>query len=314
MRISWRQLALITLVVAGSYFSVRWVAHRYKNWKPFLHESFYLGRIMEGQGLEGDPRWEARPLTEAEKEQIVALIDRRYHFLHQGRQSYAFVSEDGRTVLKTIKFQHLRPRRWLDLFSWIPPLNRYRLEQVAQMERKRRELYESWLLAFNRLQPETGLICMHLNPTEQWLPRTTLVDAKGFELQVDLNQLVFALQHRAQMMKPVFQQLLDEARLDEARLLLDRFLALLLSEYRRGLSDDTHAFWRNLGVIDGHPIQIDLGKLAYNESYRVPKVYERKLGKSMFHLRRFLSDTSPELREHLEAQLAGLGLECRERR
>jgi hypothetical protein len=307
-RVPWKPaLILLALLVCG-YLGVRIMRHLEKKSDRLSLEPFYLGHVVES--LTYDPRWETAPLTAADTEHLRSVLSQPFFYLGQGHQSYVFTDADGRYVLKCIKYQRIRPVPRLRFFSFlVGPLDPYRLEETAQREKKRNSLYSSWVLAYQQLQPETGLIYVHLNPTDQQFSTTTLVDKKGHRHSFDLDQSAFLLQERVEMLVPHLRGLLTQNGIEEVKQILDRLLVLLVSEYQRGLADNDSAFIRNMGVKEGRPIQIDVGNMAQSERYKDPVVYRQKLRKKVYKLRKWLKWHAPALRDYFDDQLRALGVE-----
>ena len=248
-------------------------------------------------------KWDTHPLSATEKNEIIRALDQPYIYLGKGCQAYVFGSADRKYVIKFFKYQRFRPQSWINLFTFIPAVADYQLTKTAEKQEKLDKVFTSWKIAFEDLKKETGIIYVHLNKTNEWNKSLEITDKLGMKHLVDLDQTEFALQWRATMLCPAIDELVAQGKTDQAELLIDRLLAMLLSEYARGFADNDHALMQNTGVLDGHPIHIDIGQFIYNASVKAPKVYKQELYDKTYDFHKWLKIHHPALAEHLAARL-----------
>lgn len=250
-----------------------------------------------------DARWDTRELSVSEKDVIKKALDQPYSYLGKGCQAYVFGSADNQYVVKFFKYQRFRPQAWIDLFTFIPAVDQYQQGKVKEKQEKLDKVFISWKIAFENLTKETGVIYVHLNKSDDWDTTLAIRDKIGMSHQVDLDQTEFVLQWRAQMLCPAIDQFVANGQSDEAELLIDRLLTMLLLEYARGYADNDHALMQNTGVLNGHPIHIDIGQFIRNDSVKAPKVYKQELYDKTFDFHRWLKVHHPRLADHLAARL-----------
>ena len=77
-----------------------------------------------------------------------------------------FQSQDGKYVLKFFKYQRYKIKPWVEAFTFIPFVAAHRDRRLQHKQDKLARFFSSWKLAFNELQPETGLVYVHLNKTD----------------------------------------------------------------------------------------------------------------------------------------------------
>src|SRR5579872_2014639 len=112
-------------------------------------------------------KWESAPLSSEEQK----LLDQPFTFLGKGDQSYAFLGQDQKTVLKFFRHDHLGPRKFLRTLPLPATLDKLRQEFLAWRSRyDLTPLFDSAKLAFDELKEETGLIGLHLNKSD-YLPK-----------------------------------------------------------------------------------------------------------------------------------------------
>lgn len=251
-----------------------------------------------------DPRWDVRSLTDDERFDIRAILQQPFSYLGKGGQAYAFVSQDGQYVLKFFKYRHVRTRPWIDAMAFIPAVDVYRQKRIARKQKQLESAYGSWKLAFDELQEETGLVYVHLNRTDGWLPTVQLIDKLGFSHQVDLDEVEFLMQRRVDMLEPSLEQMIERGQLGSAQRLIDRVLALLQRDYERGYSDRDPCMMRNTGVCQGKPLHVDVGQIGRHEPVTDQEILAKKLFTKTTELREWLTVHSSELAQYLDEKLA----------
>jgi hypothetical protein len=235
--------------------------------------------------------------------QVETLLRQPYRYLGKGCQSYVFLSDDGRYVLKFLKYQRFRPSLYLDAFSFIPSVETYRKRKIVAKRKKLDLLLKSWKIAYEHLKAETGVVYVHLNATDSFNNPIYITDKAGFKHAIDPNSVVFLLQRTAKMLCESIEEKMESGNLAGAKCLLDRLILTLRQEYERGFGDHDHALMQNTGVSEDQPIHIDVGQLDFDERFKDPAVYQEELFSKTFKFRIWLSKHYPELEQHLESRL-----------
>lgn len=262
---------------------------------------FTLGNIHSD--LSHHVQWDTREPTEEETLKFRESIAQDYYYLGKGCQSYVFLSQDGKYVIKFFKFQRVRPQNWIDFFTFIPSVKEYQNNKIKEKENKLNNLFLSCKLAFDDLKNETGVIYVHLNKTDHLHHSLRIYDKLGLSHQLDLDRLEFVIQHRASMLADTIDDLMSAGQIDQSKLLIDKLLIMVLSEYYSGYADNDHALMQNTGVLNGNPIHIDVGQLIYNNTVRDPAVYHQEIMNKMTQARNWLKERHPELLDHLNNRL-----------
>lgn len=284
---------LIILAVSASYGGGRLYYH--------ITHGFSISNITSNFAY--DSRWEVHTPTIEQQQQLNQIFAQKFSYLGKGCQSYVFLSEDGEYVLKFFKYQRFRNQPWIDWFSFIPWVEQYRLEKLTKKQEKLERFFNSWKLAYDELQPETGIVFVHLNKSNH-LPNTlTITDKMGFEHILDPNQMEFMLQRKAVMLCSTIKELMDHNQVTETKQLLNAVVDLVLSENSRGYADNDHALMQNTGILDGKPIHIDVGQLLKDPIYQNPEKYKQELFNKTYKFRKWLKSHYPELVTYLETRL-----------
>ncbi len=205
-----------------------------------------------------DAKWETVSSPVAQ-----TIFDQKFYYLDKGGQCYAFVSQDNQYIIKFFKQPPFFSSFFIQLCRWPTYLNQLRLKKAALKESRRSKDFTSYLLAFDTLRNETGLIDLHLNRTgKQQL--VTLIDKMHIAHEVDIDQMAFAVQKRAELCKPYLERLMKENRESEACLSIRLLMNMIRKRMEKGIVDQDPNFSKNFGFVDGLPQQIDIGRFSTN--------------------------------------------------
>lgn len=250
--------------------------------------------------IESTVPYEARHVKKASPE-ILNALDQPYHYLGRGAQAYAFVSEDGRYVIKF--FRHRRMHNLLCQAGFLlPSFLRERLEQTAEKRSlKLVKDYKSYELAFEKLRQETGLLYLHLAKTEDLKKRLVLYDKIKVLHELPLDQMEFVVQKRAYLLFPSLENWIKEGNLEEAKKVLTQVVSLLKTRAEKGIFDKDPELKTNFGVCEGKVLQIDIGRFTENELPPDPLEIHRITD----DLRKWLHKKDPVLESHLMSEIDG---------
>ncbi len=223
-----------------------------------------------------------------------AILAQPYHYLGRGAQAFAFVSEDGKYVLKF--FSHHKGRHILQKFSFLMP-KQLSEKLAATMQRRQRRLHNdfvSYKLAEERLFDATGLLYAHLGKTTDLNTRVTLFDKIGVKLEVNLDDLEFVIQRKAELIYPSIEKWVEEGNHEKAKEALGELVALLKHRSRQGIYDKDPDLKTNFGFLETRPIQFDIGRFVINNegSCELTKITQK--------LCTWLESFAPELSIHVQ--------------
>lgn len=264
------------------------------------------GGFMESNityNLPYDSRWDVRPLKEDEKSTVDHALSQKYRYLGKGCQSYVFASEEGNYVLKFFKYQRFRPQAWLEYVSFIPAVDQYRMKKAEKKRKKLENVFFSWKIAFEDLKDETGVVFVHINKSHDLNKNVIIYDKIGLEHTINLDNMEFLLQKKADMLCPTINELMEKGNGEKAKQLLTNLMDLIVSEYKRGLADNDNALMQNTGVINGMPVHIDVGQFIKNSSLKNPEIYSQELFNKTYKFRLWLRKHHPELEQFLNEKL-----------
>ncbi len=224
--------------------------------------------------------WEGRAQNEKEKEETERALSQSYRFLGGGGQCFSFVSEDGKYVIKFFKQKAFPPPQSVSLKKTDP---------------KRDRVFSAFRLSFDLLSEETGLLYIHLNPTQHLHKTVLFSDISGKEHLLNLDQLQFVVQKKAELANGHIDALVASNDVDGAKEAIDQLLSLSMRLHEKGVRNRDPNFRSNYGFVDGRPIVVDVGRMASTE-----KCAKEDLRRFTEKFRIYLAKEHPELLEYFD--------------
>jgi DNA repair exonuclease SbcCD ATPase subunit len=246
---------------------------------------FTLKKILSEHSYE--PRWEVSPPKNMNE--IRSFLAQSYTYLGSGNHCYAFVSSDGRYVLKFFKQKHMRTHSMLNYLP-LPARNLfYPIERLRRRMQEREESYSSYKIAYEKLQNETGVLFLHLNKTTDLLPHTTLIDQHGNRLKINLNQMEFLLQEKATLAFEYLRSLFDQK--EELLDAIDSLLQVVISRNQKGIYDKDLQFYKNFGFRNGKALEVDVGEFKIDQT---PRDTLKEAHEVSLQIRDFIQENMPK--------------------
>lgn len=270
-------------------------------------EGFTILKIQSD--LPYNPHWETAPLEGEEKQFISETLSQPFFYLGSGAQCYAFLSQDGKSVIKFFKHHHMRPDHPIHKIPLPSGLKKKRRKVIGNPEKRIEEVFTSCKLAYENLREESGLIAIHLTKSVQYDQTITLFDKLGIGHEIDPNKLEFVLQKKAE---PIFTQIrkkMSSGKLEEARESVQNFVQFVLVRCQKGILDKDNALKRNIGFVGNQPIMIDIGSLFVDPKLtkeKQKKEFIRKTGGLGKWLEKYYPSLVPLFDEEVEASLCVL--------
>ena len=115
-----QRLIWVVLLITITFFSSR-VYYR-------LTDDFRIANMTYELPYNTD--WEIEPLTHSEKENLHSILSQPFYYIGKGAQSYAFMSEDKKHVIKFFKFKHLRPNWFEKLVANVSLFEEYKANRA----------------------------------------------------------------------------------------------------------------------------------------------------------------------------------------
>jgi hypothetical protein len=198
--------------------------------------------------LSFDPKWQTLPPSPEIKE----ILKQKFTYLARGAQSFAFLSEDGRYVIKFFRMKHLQSK-----FK-----DHYRPGVVKRRAENLQSIFSAHKLAWDELKEETGLVFLHLNKTDDLHCHLKVYDWLGRKHEVDLDKTEFLVQERAELLFTHIKRLHDEGNVSGVQRALASFMELVQTQVEHHIFDRDKAISHNYGFVGDRPIHLDIGRLT----------------------------------------------------
>ena len=263
-------------------------------------DGFALVNVFSPKG--DNRKWDI-PLSAEIKTEIDPILNNHFTYLCCGSQSYVFLSDDGKTVLKLFKFQHLRIPPWLEFIPLPKKIHSFREEK----KRKKRDLlertFDSFQIAYTLFKEETGLIFIHLNKTNTLKKQITIRDKIGRNHTLDLDQVEFILQKRGSTTYQTIDKWVQEDQIDKAKEGIHGILHLALKRCKKGIFDKDPDFKTNFGFVNEMPLQIDFGRFSLDPNEKNPEVYIPEMIRITSLFRDWIEKNHPNLLNFFNTEL-----------
>lgn len=209
-------------------------------------------------------------------------LDQKFRYFARGHQSFSFLSEDGKYILKFFNNRYQNRLFWL---KFTP----FKTKKILSRE-KWAKTFTSYQIALDHLQKETGLYYLHPAKSTD-CPKITLIDPLGIEHPIDLNNHAFALQKKATMAYSYFTRCAEEKDFSKAREGFASLFSLLQKKMELGIGDNDPLIRTNFGFIEGDAVEVDLGPFSYAPTVK----QHEEIQKIALPLKHWLENHHPEL-------------------
>lgn len=238
------------------------------------------------------------------EEDLSKIVNQKYRFLNKGRQSFVFVSDDKKYVLKLFRFHRYRSSIFNNFLSSFNLAKRY----TKKMQDEKNDLYyesmNSYKLVYENLQDETATIYVHLNKTNHLNKKLQIEDKFKVQHVINLNLFGFVIQKKASSFKRALLKTKDDKKNFE--ILLNSFFDNLQSIYSKNLLNKDRHVIQNLGVVNGNKVvEIDIGRFIIKNDFNKEKI-KFEATHYITYLKKWLLKNMPRRVEFLDEKLLGL--------
>lgn len=256
--------------------------------------------------LPNNPSWDLPPPTPEQNRILDVVVQQKFHYLAKGCHTYAFLSEDGKYVLKFHRYaSHMRKFPWLNhpfSYRFDPKRKKIREHNLAKLDANMQSYKESYL----NLQTETGLILLHINRTHHLQRTVTIVDATGADYKISLDEVTFQLQHRADLIFETLDRLALEEKTEEAKKVISHIIQLIVHCSQKGYVNQDPVLRKNYGLLADRAIHIDVGDLVRNDTVSLKENYIPIVWEVTRRLRERLELKSPGLLQYYQQEIGSL--------
>lgn len=188
------------------------------------------------------PQWNSIPQFTTPVQEVFSFFTQPYYYFAKGNQSFVFISKDQKTIVK-----FLRLPKEMRTFS----LRRKCIKNSSK------QTVLNCKTASSELREETGILYAHFQPTNTLKQKIIIFDHLGSSYNLELDNLPFMLQKKAEPFFATFKALCFE----DAQKVIKHILELYLQLYQKQYIDHDPIFEKNLGLIGLQPILMDFGQI-----------------------------------------------------
>ncbi|MEI8301243.1 MAG: hypothetical protein WCG10_06530 [Chlamydiota bacterium] len=263
--------------------------------------SFALFKIVHVLPIEEEfapPR-----LSIAEIQSVRSILAQPFTAFAKGSQSFVFLSEDGKYILKFNKFYSKFDSSWLQSLPLLGWFDRGLQDPIDNESEVLKRSFRSYLVAYQYFRDETGMIYHHLQKSSSLHQKLLLIDKQGHRFNLEADDYAFIIQKRGESTYQMLGRLMENKEPEKASYYLEEILRFSSKRLQKGIEDWDFKIKHNLGFIDGVAAQIDLGSLILNKEGLSLEQAQEELKKGADELRAWLVVKYPALVPAWDASL-----------
>jgi len=195
------------------------------------------------------------------------VFKQSFTFLGSGAQVYAFLGEDGETVLKIFKHYHFGLKS--TAFKQLPLpsfLDSWKTKVLEKRKKRIESIFASTLIASQEIPEQTGIFYAKINETQDTYPTVTLYDKIHIAHKLNLNKAPFILQKKADLLLPYLQK-----HPEKIKTLTDSLSACMKNRADKQITNTDPRIYRNFGVLQDQIIEIDIGSFTHEKIEDAPQ-------------------------------------------
>ena len=201
------------------------------------------------------------------KEPIDQIFSQSFHLFSNGGQSYVFLSDDQKIILKLFKFQHHRIPPWLEHIPLTGGLLDKKNRKKAYKRGRLLHSYKSYENAFSYLKEESKLIEVNLsNKPHRYHSKIKIFDAQNICHEIDPNITPFLLQKKVDLFESVIENYISDQTFDRAYTSITNLLDLIAKRVSLVFVDNDAFLFKNIGIDYNQAVLIDVGSLEKYDS------------------------------------------------
>lgn len=221
-------------------------------------------------------------------------IAQKFYYLGRGRQAFAFVSEDGKYVLKFPRADIYKIPFWLRAL----PFEKKRERQISRKAIREAEILYSFQLAIDELQESTAIVALNCSKnrtsTSEEGRRVTVVDKIGRSFELSLDHTYFILQKKKQLFRDAIVEAASKEGTAGVERVMDALFAVIVERTAKGILNRDGSFLRNYGFDEERAYQTDVGSFFKVPEQPMKSVYFHSMELSVKPIRRWMKQTHPE--------------------
>lgn len=257
-------------------------------------------------------KWNVHPPSLDEQKELCRIFSAPFTYLGSGNHCYAFASEDGKYVMKFFKQKHMRTQFLIDYLPLPAKSLFYPTKKYLRRHKERVKSFNSYKIAFEHLKKETGLFYLHLNKTKTLAKEVTLIDQHGNEILVNIDEMEFLIQKRAEVGYRKLDFLFAQGLKEEALESIASIMTIVKTRIEKGFSDKDLQFYKNFGFIGSTAIEIDIGEIQKALTSRNLQDIRNELTEFSFQISEWVESHYPEYKADVDRTILDMINQARE--
>ena len=254
--------------------------------------------------------------SDNEREKAKEILKQPFAFLGYGHQTYVFVSQDQKYVLKFFMNDYLQRTWYFKIIPPIPPFKQFVIYNGESKQYRMQRLLNGYATAYHLNRENSGLFYLHYQEEQPLNCTACLVNRLGITQHLNLDDFIFVIQERVVTTREELTKLFKEKNTARVKERIRQLFDLYLSEYQHALFDHDHNLIDNTGFAGEKAIRHDLGKLVKDDAILSSDVYCEDLRKITWkridpwissHFPQYRKEISQELESLLQASLEQMG-------
>lgn len=233
------------IIIAAFFMKIHYLAN----------DGFKIHKVLYHHHFVSD--WDVS-YSKKEKQIALNILSQPFKYLGKGRQSYVFVSDDDKYVLKLIRYHKCQMpffTSFLDYFHFSTLSYRKMIED--KKERIKRGM-TSYKIAYENLKDITLVEFVHLNPTNDLKKTVIIKDKKSKKYFIDLDNVAFIIQKKAIPLKDSI--LKEKNNLQNLKPILISYVSVgKKCLEKKVFNRDLDNLIRNAGCYNNRVIHVDIG-------------------------------------------------------
>lgn len=233
--------------------------------------------------------------TSEEMHCLSQALSQKFTLSDKNSYFYTVVSEDKNYEIKLFRKLLFRDRRWI---SHIPfSFNPYYRDQLIRQEEKKR-FFTSCRDACVSIREETGVIYAHLSPVQLCPLKVSILDKKGKEHRLNLNQFAYCVQRHSDLLYTRLAELIDEGDSQAAEQVITSIVDLARRLESKGVVQDERTTCQQMGLVDGKAVYTEISCLSLAQEKS--DVHTQDIAKMVTPLKVWLQECYPQFVPCLE--------------
>lgn len=251
-----------------------------KGWY-YWTDGFNLHKVLPGYPTSYS--WKSYNKASEVPKEVEAILDQEFSYFARGQQSYVFLSQDGKYVIKLMRLHKLRKSFWTYIPYLPPKLGQTRKNFYNQKNLLKHYLFKSYSLTKEHLFDESGLVYLHLEESND-LNKTLLIkDSLGRKHRIQADRISFVIQKKMEPFLPFLTSFADK------RKVIDALFETVSFRAQKGIRNKNRRCMKNLGVLDGRIVEYDVGEFRENIHLFKKEGYRDEIIKSTKGFRKWLA-------------------------